>query len=390
MKAEAVEFQIVEDIDAMQALQPEWDALWHTAHGECYQSFRFCMASWTTGVAAPGGKLHCVAGRKSGRLVALLPFVIHRNLLWKFVKPLAPDNGSPNGVLVEPGPDAVDLFNATWRAMLKSTRADVVELRRVRAGSLLHLNAVANGRIVNASQELTPFVPLRQYTDWDEFRRSCGGRSNTSPEYLARRLSNRGKVEVEIVEANDDRAEHFVDWLLTHKREWARRNDLNSPSIFAPQTRDFLLAQLKAPPGHALPFRFFVLTLNGHPLAIALAAIAGHCFDLFMNTYDAAYSKLSPGTALVDYCVKWAFDHRLDFDFGPGLQQYKCFWSRGESYETVNVRLAQTAWGLAGCKIKATLGATRDAVRRLRSEQNEKNEDAPQASGETPQTPLQV
>ncbi|WP_183035152.1 GNAT family N-acetyltransferase [Cupriavidus sp. UME77] len=47
-------------------------------------------------------------------------------------------------------------------------------------------------------------------------------------------------------------------------------------------------------------FRLFVLTLDGVPVAINLLAVRSHCVDLIMNTYDAAYARLSPGTVLIE------------------------------------------------------------------------------------------
>lgn len=367
MNAEVVEFEAIRDIDAIRALQPDWDALWHRAQGECYQTFTFCLGSWDTGVSTPGGNIHCIAGRKDGRLVALLPFVTRWNLLWKFVRPLAPETGTPHGILVEPGPDAAEIANAAWRALLKSTRADAVELRRVHRGSMLHLSATTAGRIMNSVEETTPFAPLRQFSDWDEFRRSRTGRSRTPPEYIYRRLESTGRVEVMILDTGDDRIEYFIDWLILHKREWALRMNLDSRSIFADETRKFLLAQLSPPVACAQPFRLFVLTVDDKPLAIALLSVTDTCVDLFMNTYDASYAKLSPGTVLIDYCVKWAFQNRLDFDFGSGVQQYKHYWSQGTSYDTVSLRLAQTRWGLVGCTLKDTFTRARERVKRLRS-----------------------
>jgi CelD/BcsL family acetyltransferase involved in cellulose biosynthesis len=86
-----------------------------------------------------------------------------------------------------------------------------------------------------------------------------------------------------------------------------------------------------------------------------------------MNTFDATYAKLSPCTVLIDYCVKWAFDNRLDFDFGYGVQQYKHYWSQGTSYDNVTLRLAQTHWGFVGCTMKVKLSRACKRVGQMRS-----------------------
>ncbi|WP_174426795.1 GNAT family N-acetyltransferase [Cupriavidus basilensis] len=85
-----------------------------------------------------------------------------------------------------------------------------------------------------------------------------------------------------------------------------------------------------------------------------------------MNTYDAAYARLSPGTVLIDACVNWAFDNHLDFDFGAGGQSYKQFWSKGVAYATESLHLAHTQWGLAGYRLSQGALWARERVAWLR------------------------
>jgi CelD/BcsL family acetyltransferase involved in cellulose biosynthesis len=95
-------------------------------------------------------------------------------------------------------------------------------------------------------------------------------------------------------------------------------------------------------------FHLFVLTLQGKPLAANVVAVGATRAYLLTTTYDLKQANLSPGTVLVDDCVKWAFDRGLDFDFGPGEQQYKSSWSGGNSYVTSSCLVLPTWWGRAG------------------------------------------
>ncbi|MBB1634070.1 hypothetical protein A9975_24850 [Cupriavidus sp. UME77] len=137
MTNDALQHKVISDIPAFRALQPEWDALWHTAQGEHFQAFAYCASSLEVVAAAAGHKLHCVVGRRRGALKVLWPLVSYRKLCWRFVQPLAPAYNPPHDMLVEPGPDAANLVAATWREMLASVRPDLVYLPRVRSGALL-------------------------------------------------------------------------------------------------------------------------------------------------------------------------------------------------------------------------------------------------------------
>jgi len=366
MTNDALQHKVISDIPAFRALQPEWDALWHTAQGEHFQAFAYCASSLEIVAAAAGHKLHCVVGRRRGVLKALWPLVSYRKLCWRFVQPLAPAYNPPHDMLVEPGPDAANLVAATWRAMLASVRPDLVYLPLVRSGSLLHRCVTSDARVAHRLDESTPVALLREHAEWPAFCRSRIGRSRNPPAYLRRRIAAQGAIAIAIVDHTDSRAASFVDWLLLHKRRWAQRGDVESAWLFSDDSRQFLIRLMTQGDGQSRLFRLFVLTLDGAPVAINLLAVRSHCVDLIMNTYDAAYARLSPGTVLIDACVNWAFDNHLDFDFGAGGQSYKQFWSNGVAYATESLHLAHTQWGLAGYRLSQGALWARERVAWLR------------------------
>jgi CelD/BcsL family acetyltransferase involved in cellulose biosynthesis len=374
MEDESVRFDIVNDVDAFRALQPEWDALWKAARGASYQSFTFCNAALSAETSRERGRLHCIVGRRNGNLVALWPMMTSRRFLWKVATPLAPPNRAPNDVLIAPVADASLIAAAAWRTMLKSTRADVVELWRLRTDSALHHCIMGDTGLSRSGVEITSFVEMPAHSDWSEFCQTRPGRSRLRPDYVYRRLSTKGQLRIEIIEDDHDRALSMIDWLLTHKRHWAQRGGIESRWLFTEECRRFLIGlfPLHDFPLHnntENPFRIVVLTLNGSPLAVNIMAVQDTCVELFMTTYDVSYAKFAPGTVLVDDCVKWAFEHGRDFDFGPGPEAYKQFWSGGYAYETANLQIVPTQWGRAGFAMKhaaAWMRARLAAMRRPR------------------------
>ncbi|QIN62829.1 Acetyltransferase (GNAT) domain protein [Caballeronia sp. SBC1] len=352
MAMNPIAFEVVRDIDGFRALRPEWDDLWRRAEGEYFQTFAFCYSSFQAEDADTRRKLHCVVGRRDGRLVALWPLVTFWNTCWKSATPLGPQNRAPSDILVAPEHDVEEIVKSTWRAALKFSGADVIQLWRIRSTSLLYRYAVHENMVRRASEEPTPFAVLQGQQDWEAFCRSRPGRGKSQPSYLRRRLSARGEVSFDIVDANDKRRLSLVDWFVVHKREWAHHKELNSRWVFSESSRRFWNALLSNGSDEAGGFRLCVLTLNDEPLAVSIMATGAGRVYLLAITYDLKHARLSPGTVLVDDCVKWAFDNGLDFDFGPGDQQYKSSWSSGFSYMTTSFLVLPTRWGRAGFAAK--------------------------------------
>lgn len=375
MVIDAIAFEVIRDIDSFRALQPEWDDLWHRANGEYFQSFAYCHSS----LEAEDGsgarrKLHCVAGRRDGRLVVLLPLFTFWKDCWKYATPLSPPNRSPGDILVAPAHDVEDIVRSAWRAALKSTRADLFELWRIRSDSPLYRCATRDAVTRRESEEPTPYAVTTDQQDWEAFCRSRPGRTSTRPQFIERRLKKHGRVNIEIVDASDSRLPSLVDWFVLHKRAWAQHKAIESQWIFTDSSRKFWNNLLSNGSYEAQVFRLFVLTLDDVPVAVNIIGVRATCAYLVAHTYDLAHAKLGPSTVLIDDCVKWAFDNRLDFDFGPGDQPYKSFWTAGGAYTTSSFLVISTWWGRAGYEAKAAIKRLRErAVRKGNQEGSEES-----------------
>lgn len=364
MLANDFTIDIIRDSDAFYRLQPEWDALWARADGEHYTTFANCQGRPDVlGAQAPRRhELFCLVARRAGRMVGVWPLALYRKaLLWRYARQLGPENGGQQGMLVEPGPNAAQIVRAMWQALLRHGRPDVVHLTHVDADSPLLACAVDGRWGSRRESEITPVAALRG-TRWEEFRASRLGRARNPPEALQRKLNSQGHVELEIVADDDPRLPELIDWLIHHKRAWAERGNVGSRWLFTPDCRAFILGAMRIAGPDAQPLQLFLLTLDGKVLAANLLAVQKTRVDLYMNTYDAAYNKLSPGTALVDMCVRWAYENGMDFRFGHGCQAYKIFWSQGVHYQTECVAASCTAWGAASRSMRDTVKAVRERI----------------------------
>ncbi|SAK82761.1 hypothetical protein AWB79_05525 [Caballeronia hypogeia] len=360
-----ITFETCRDTGKFRALQAEWDELFERANGEYFQSFEYCHGSLMAEHVDTRRKLHCIVGRRDGRLVVVWPLLASYRSCWKFAEPLAPLNQSPSDILVAPERDAAAIVEAAWRNAIATTRADVFELWHLRQTSLLHACLSHNGVTARAIAEYTPFSALRDVHDWDAYCRSRPARERNAPEYLKRRMAKQGKYAIQVIDPADERMLPLIEWFVVQKRKWA--GDKATPSEWtfsdaSPKLWSALLARRQSTPGM---FRLFVLTLNGQPVAANIVAIASDTAYLVANTYDLDQKKLSPGTILVDECVKWAFEHRLDFDFGSGEQRYKTSWSAGEKYATSSLMVIATAWGQTGYMSKQFVKKAREGAMRV-------------------------
>ena len=363
MAADAVSFDVVCDIESFRALQPEWDALWHLADGQFFQAFAFCHASLIAEDMGSRRKLHCVTGRQNGRLVFVWPLLIYWKGLWKYAVPLGPQNRSPSDILVASECDREQIVKSAWDAAVKSTGADVMELWRVRSDSLLCQCATTYAATRRTKHEPTYYATLRGLEDWDAFCRSRPGRSK-HPDYVRRKLAKHLEFSVEILDRNDDRTSSVVNWLVSHKREWAHLKDIDSQWVFSESSGKFWDDLVLNPIYEADVFRLFVLTHQELPLAALIVAVGESRVDFLTVTYELNLAKLSPGTVLLDECVKWAFDHGLDVDFTPGNEPYKLSWSAHTSYTTSSFLVLPTTWGLMGYEAKTLAKKLQDMMGR--------------------------
>jgi len=93
MSGSNVQVQVISTAEEFTLLQAEWDDLYERAEApRLSQSFEWLRYVWETLALPAGGRLFCIAIRRSGRLVLAWPMVIARHKrLWTVATSL----GSP-------------------------------------------------------------------------------------------------------------------------------------------------------------------------------------------------------------------------------------------------------------------------------------------------------
>ena len=350
------QFEIVSDEDGFRALQHEWDDLWCSAHGQYAQAFSVCWLAWQHVAKPRGRRLCCIVHRENGRLVMVWPLVTYRRLLWTYLCPLSHHEvGDYTRVLVTDDPSAPALIADAWRTALRHCGADFIKLPYMDEGSELHAIAMRERHVMRATHSVAAFAKLRDETEWDTFCKTLGTMSGRKPGALERRLSKEGQLAVRLTEpGNASENVALVDWILARKRAWGDRVGKRGEWLDSSHYRDFLVNLLCPADGRAMA-RLFVVTLDGAPVAATAVGVGKTCVDGLIASFDDRYAKFGPGSIVMEHVIKWAFDQRLNVDFGVGAERFKAYWSRNNITGAWSMQIAISLWGVLAFRCKKTV-----------------------------------
>jgi CelD/BcsL family acetyltransferase involved in cellulose biosynthesis len=340
-------------------IRPQWEALWSRSSAEYVLSFASIYQSWNI-IHRPRGAALCCAILTDGTgLYAVLPLVIYRRRLWRTASTCGPRAAEPPDVLVDDGPESAALARTLLLNALRLSRPDLLEFELVRVGSHLELalRSISPARYIDTWEMEIPYARLRAEIDWPSYRRSLGNRYQNQCARLMRRLKEQGSVSVEILKGQ---ATPLIDWLFVHKRRWAERTQRRADWVFSDSYRKYLEVLFSSDPRYLI----FTLKLNGAPIAVKLVAINPTSASLVIITYDGDYRRFSPGNLLDEPMMQHIFEnyrsrdgHPLDLTFGPGVENYKIHWSRGNLQKARSYRIVTSRWGAAGQRLKRVLTA---------------------------------
>jgi CelD/BcsL family acetyltransferase involved in cellulose biosynthesis len=319
------------------------------------------MHAWRTIAAPAGHNLLCLVGWNKGRMVAVWPLVTCRKRGWKYVQPLNATGAESADILTDDTLHQQDWIRSAWRVIRKNSKSDVILLPYVRTGTALRCMLSLSGQRAMLDDGVAFCAHLRSEPDWDSFYGSLSKTHRRQHAVMRRRLAELGSLQFEIIPAGDPRCPQLVDWLLTNKRTWAERTGKKGPWLFAGAYREFLVSLLADSVN--LKALIMSLTLDGTPICLKIAAAGKRTLEGLIAGFDVRYEKYSPGNRLDEYGVKWAFEQKLDYDFGIGTESFKKFWSRNGPIEAPTFHIANSWWG----QLAIYLRSRRKALQMTRS-----------------------
>ncbi len=356
---------VADDPAAFAGLQTEWDALWHRVPGaHVSQSFDWCRTGWEVCAASRGDALHVVVGRRDGRLVLVWPLAIERRGLAREARCLGSGSTDYDALLVEPGTMAAAQAAAALRWLKTSGAVDILIAPFVGEGSP-QAASVGSAGLRGLQHDLpAPLLDHSVHGTWPAYLASRGAKLRNELARRRRHLDGEGTVCIGFV-AGEAEIATAIDWALEHKVASLARSGLRSDFLSAPDYRAFLTAVARAPEGCGRT-AVMTLTIDGRIVAAKLGTIDATRFEGFVTVYDAAFAKWSPGSLLLAECLRWCFEHGLDYDFRIGDEDYKRLWAT-ETRQVRTHQLAISRRGAVALSLRAlnlSLGMMVDAARR--------------------------
>ncbi len=321
----AFEIEVILDRDSFRLLEEEWNELHRSVRGSYFsQSFDWCDVALDTIAELSGAVLCCVIARQDGRLVLVWPWTVHRKSFFRVARQLGSGFFERQVMLVADTPDTARLVREAWNCLKAAIPADIIELRRMRPeaplAAILQDEHVGN----TAYYDEYSTVEWHEYENWDSYIGDRDRGRMKDNRRKRRRLEEIGHLSFEVIADPKDFTE-LADWIWQHKRDWMSRTGRQSLWIDRKDYREFLLAinSRSTPVGR---LALSVLRLDGRPIAAELSAVDNSWVAAFIGAFDEQSNKYSPGQILQEQTLRWAFEHKLGYDFGVGEESYKKYW----------------------------------------------------------------
>lgn len=268
--------------------------------------------------------------RAAGRLVAILPLVSELGTIGGLPARKLRSAGNTHTVrydLVHDRAFGNDVIPSLWKALLRESGWDVLELENVpEGGALTELvrHAAAEGYCTSASPGLSP--PYLDLT-------GCEGRFERLLERLdtkfranlrrrKRKLEARGALALVASHTADSRLEQFY---ALERAGW--KGTEHSAISSDASTRAFYDAVARNGEQHGY-FSLYALELDGRPIAMYFGLYHRARYYLLKTAYDESLRDCSPGQLLTSEALRdLVADGCTEFDFLGGVMDWKRDWA---------------------------------------------------------------
>ena len=310
----------VTTIDGLQALEPEWSALWARARRTTpFQSPQWLIPFWRH---LGSGELLVLAFRQQDRLIGLLPLIFERDSKRaerKFVL-LGGAISDYHDAVFANGFEAAGLQEAwAWLESIQEER-DVYEFGQLPDFSpLLHAPLPAGWIEESGPQESCPVLRL-----------SARGIADSIPphqlanlRYYRKRAERLGRVKLQQADGSNV-VELMCDLLRLHSGCWSWRGE--EGVLAHPAVARFHREAAPALLGIGI-VRLYVLRIGSRAVAALYGFMHHRRFYYYIGGFDPEFKNLSPGSLLVGHAIERAISEgAAEFDFLRGCEKYKYLW----------------------------------------------------------------
>ncbi len=329
----ALTMEVITSQAGFKALAPEWrELLGNSDSDSLFLTWEWTYTWWRHCI--PQKKLHIVAVRASGLLIAIAPLA-ERGGSVKRMRPFGWLEFIAAGIVgsdylsfivrrgyeqagVEQVSECLDTYGLSLE-LVRVERSSPVMRRFVKHVEQYHWQA----------EELTttycPYVSLSGLC-WSSY---LDGLDRSHRGYLKRKMNKLNKdfsVTLALAETEGERALAFDTFLMLHHKRWASSgiaSDLDNKSMIDFH-RDFSRVSLKK-----AWLRLYTLNLNGAPAASVYLFKYNKVFYYYQMGYDPHYSRYSVGMLVLALAIQQAIaDAAIEFDFLHDNEAYKYLWAK--------------------------------------------------------------
>ena len=299
-------------------------AAWNTEDAAHTPTSQFI---WLTACAASlaDGQLDIVVAERDNQPVALAPFVVRSNGLWRYWTLLGEGLYEPSDVIYR-DPDALDHL----------------ALALLRRGEPLHFDRLFyDSPTIGALQRLSPrrailacrpapscpFIPLDK--SWLTPEANLNAKRRSDLRRAQRHAEQIGPITTEILTP----AVYDVDQLLNtaldvEARSW--KGDEKTAMLQDDYRRPFYLQYARAACQAGL-LRLCFLRIANQPVAMQIAIQSADSLWLLKIGYDNAYARCSPGALLIRDTIRYAAETGLHtYEFLGRVEPWTQIWTKDE------------------------------------------------------------
>lgn len=322
----AVQFALVTDRASFDALEGEWTELTqkHARPEQVFQTFAWCWHWANHYVSADRDgrpRLCIVTGRSEGRLVLIMPLVTERRVGMTELRWLGEPVSQYFDVVAAPEAQNEATLAAAWQFAVSATRADVANLRKVRADALVSGLLAAIGARVTASEE-APFIPFFRWPCFADYDATLSSKARKNRRRQRRRLEEHGEI-IHRIDCETEDAASLAAMAIELKREWLRDKDRISLALTDDRFAAFFSDVAH---GRGRPVGVKVLSLRAGQDIAALQIAIDHKRSRFLHlaVYRPEFEKCAAGSLLLeDNLAAVQADGIAIFDFLAPRHAYK-------------------------------------------------------------------
>jgi CelD/BcsL family acetyltransferase involved in cellulose biosynthesis len=323
-------FSVVTNRDAFDALEGEWNALFERA-GRPHQVFQSFNWNWhwanhLLGTLTSKRALALLTARRDGELVMIWPLISDRahglTLLSWMGEPV-----SQYGDIIADDSVTLSQLQAAWSFLCATLKPDLARLNKTRADAAIAPLLESLGGVVTQRLE-APYLDLTSAPTFEAYEQRYSTKARKNRRRYWRRIKEQGDIAVRQFHEGAQAAA-ILDEAIAVKRAWLAHKGLVSPALADERTRHFFQA-VASSTDRPTSCRVSTITCNGVNAAFEVGfACKGH-MAIHILAYSLEFEKLSVGVLLLEAMLRTSKqDGFKTYDLLAPRADYKMDWADG-------------------------------------------------------------